>query len=139
MYYPDLGTSAQIASGPHVRAVGWLDAEHAFTTGRLDDQVIERIRAFARAWGASIEALGWPAAAGGHQCELCEAVWAGGNFGVPQGDILFVCPEMIAHYVADHAYAPPAEFVAAITSSELPGSDAYAKAVAPFRTSPRRR
>jgi hypothetical protein len=37
---------------------------------------------------------------------------------------------MIAHYVADHGYLPPEEFVIAIMSAEIPGTDAYARSIA---------
>jgi hypothetical protein len=134
MYFPDLGTITQIASGPHVRAVGWLDEAHAFSTGSVDTSVVARIQAFADEWGASVEALGWPVAAGPHTCNLCGRYRASGNFGVPCGDVLFVCPEMIAHYVAEHEYRPPDQFITAITRSDLPGSKGYAVSVCTFRS-----
>jgi hypothetical protein len=132
VYFPDLGTSTDIVAGPHVRAVGWLDADHRFPTGRVEAAVLARIQAFARAWGSSVKALGWPVAAGPHRCELCGGAMASGNFGVPGGDVLFVCPEMIAHYVADHGYLPPKEFLDAIMEADLPGTDSYRKAVAAY-------
>jgi hypothetical protein len=92
-----MSTTTQIASGPFIRAVGWLDASHPFPTGPLDGALLDRIYAFADAWSASVRALGWPVAAGPHTCELCGAFRASGNFGVPAGEVLFVCPEMIGH------------------------------------------
>jgi hypothetical protein len=115
-----------------VRAVGWLDAAHRFPTGRIDLEVLTRIQAFAKAWSASVEALGWPAAGGPHTCNLCGDARASGNFGVPCGDILFVCPEMIEHYIEDHAYLPPSDFLVAAMCADLPGTEAYARSVAAF-------
>ncbi len=132
MYFPDMGTVTQIAEGPHVRAVGWLDAAHPFPTGTVEPEVVARILAFAKTWGSSTRALGWPAAAGPHTCDFCRTARASGNFGVPHGNILFVCPEMIAHYVGDHGYLPPSEFFVAIMIAEIPGTDAYARSVAAF-------
>ena len=132
MYFPDMGTTTQVIDGPQIRAVGWLDALHPFSTGSVEAPVLDRIRVFAKAWGASGQALGWGAFAGPHTCDLCGAFRASGNFGVPHGDVLFVCPEMIVHYVAEHGYCPPPAFVAAITDAALPGSEAYAIAAAPF-------
>jgi len=109
--------------GPHVRAVGWLDATHSFSTGPVEAAVLDRIRAFAQAWRLSVEALEWPCAAGDHTCELCGSFEASGNLGVPAGDILFVCPEMIAHYVGNHDYLPPKEFVDAILRAPLSRCD----------------
>jgi hypothetical protein len=132
MHFVDMGTVTQISQGPHVRAVGWLDAAHPFPTGTVEPEVVARIRAFAKAWVASVKALGWPVAAGPHTCDFCGRVRASGNFGVPHGDILFVCPEMIAHYVEDHGYLPPSEFLVAVMAAEMPGTDAYASSVATF-------
>jgi hypothetical protein len=39
---------------------------------------------------------------------------------------------LIAHYVEQHRYAPPAEFIAALMASPLPGTREYVDAVAPF-------
>jgi hypothetical protein len=134
MHFADMGTSSMMAAGSHVRAVGWLDARHAFPTGRLDAAVVDRIGAFANSWRLSVVALEWPCAAGSHTCELCGSFESSGNLGVPAGEILFVCPEMIAHYVGAHDYVPPKEFVEAINRAPLPGSAEYTAAVSRFRT-----
>jgi hypothetical protein len=132
MYFPDLGTITQIVSAPYVRAVGWLDASQSFPTGVSESRVVDRIRAFAAAWGSSVKALGWPIFMGMHTCNLCGVARASGNFGVPRGEVLFVCPEMIVHYVADHGYLPPGEFLDAIITVDTPGTDGYARSVAMF-------
>jgi hypothetical protein len=94
------------------------------------------MRLFSAEWGASTHALAWPAAAGRHTCNLCGSFRAGGNFGVADGDVLFVCPEMITHYVERHMYAPPAEFITAIAKAADPRSEAYAASVHRFRLPP---
>jgi hypothetical protein len=55
--------------------------------------------------------------------------------GVPGRTVLYVAPEMILHYVTDHRYLPPAEFVEAVTTCPLPGTPAYAAAIAAFANS----
>ena len=129
MHFADMDKVTQIARGPHVRAIGWLSAAHPFPVGHVEPAVLTRIRAFALRSERSAVALNWPFAGGAHECELCGMARASGNFAVPCGDILFVCPEMIAHYVAEHDYLPSREFLAAIMASDLPGTDAYARAV----------
>ena len=133
MYFADLGTSTAIAGGPHVRAVGWLAASHPFATGELAPLAGDRVAVYAARWRQSVDALDWPMAAGLHTCELCGAFDAGGNFGVPAGDLLFVCPEMLGHYVTAHRYLPPREFVDALAKAPLPGSAEYRDAVRSFR------
>lgn len=133
MYFPDLGTETQIVVGDYVRAVGWLDVAQPYRKGRVDAMVVERLRSFAKNWGESVTALDWPVAAGMHTCNLCQRFRASGTFGVPSGQILFVCPEMLAHYVEVHMYLPPIEFREALVSAPEPGSEKYKDAVAPFR------
>lgn len=132
-YFPDLGRRSQIASGEHIRAIGWLAAGRAYAQGAISADALVKLRAYATAWRASGAALNWPQAAGAHQCELCGNCWKAGNFGVPAGDILYSCPEMLAHYVEAHSYCPPPEFVQALLAAPLPGTVDYETAVAQFR------
>jgi hypothetical protein len=132
VYFTDLGTSADFCTAPFVRAVGWLDATHSYAKGSVGHERGDRIALLARAWSESAAALGWPVACGPHLCELCSAFRASGAFGVPYGDLLFVCPTMIAHYVQVHEYSPPEEFLGAVSSAPEPGTHEYAKAAARF-------
>ncbi len=138
-WYPDLGTVTLIDEGEHVRAVGWLAApswfssKKSFPKGETSIEFLLRLYQFAKLWGDSSEALGWGMFLGVHGCELCNKFQAGGNFGVPAGELLYVAPEMITHYVEVHQYRPPVEFVTAVMNSPLPGTVEYSAAVAPFR------
>lgn len=132
-WYPDLGTITMVDGGEHVRAVGWLSVKQQFSVGDMPRECLDRLHEFASRWRHSCRALGWPHFLGWHCCELCDGADGIGNFGVPNGDLLFVAPEMIGHYVEAHRYRPPAEFITALMESPLPGSDEYGIAVAPFR------
>ena len=138
-WYPDLGTVTLIDEGPHVRAVGWLAAKgwfspkKSFPTGETSIEFLLRLYQFAKHWADSTEALGWGLFLGVHGCELCDKFQSSGNFGVPAGELLYVAPEMIAHYVEVHQYCPPAEFITAVMNSPLPGTEEYRTAVEPFR------
>jgi hypothetical protein len=131
-YFADLDTTTQIARGPHVRAIGWLSAKHAYPRGASSPAFTDRLRSLCQRWGESGDALDWPVAAGPHTCELCNDFRASGNIGVPSGAALFVAPEMVAHYVEQHSYLPPQEFVDAVLASPAPGTADYADAVKPF-------
>src|SRR5947209_6974283 len=119
-YVPDMQTldSGQVA-------VGWLHPNHGFPQGSVPADFVAKLREFARRWAESITALGWGAAGGFHACEFCGKAWGSGTFGVPAGERVFYAPEMIAHYVEEHRYAPPAEFIAAVLASPLPGTREY--------------
>jgi hypothetical protein len=131
-HFPDMATATQIASGPSVRAIGWLAAAAPYPTGETPPQFVTKLRLLVKLWGASTVALGWPAAVGPHTCEMCGKVRAAGNFAVPGASVIYVAPEMVAHYVEDHLYLPPDEFVKAVFCCPLPGTPEYALAVKPF-------
>jgi hypothetical protein len=141
-FYADLGTKTQVADGDHIRAVGWLSDTHAFPQSDVPPAFAERLTQFARLSPESTKALHWPRFFGGHTCELCPRKLSrrGGadlpegwlNFGVPAGDILFVAPELIVHYVQDHHYAPPPDFIAAVLTAPLPGTPEYLAAIKQF-------
>ena len=132
-WYPDLGQSTMVADGEHVRAIGWLSPRHAFTKGEVPAEFLSRLQDFAKDCFESTEALGWGIFLGVHCCDFCGQSMAGGNFGVPQGEVLFVCPEMLPHYIEAHGYRPPDEFIAAVLASPLPATAEYGTLVEPFR------
>jgi hypothetical protein len=132
-WYPDLSNEAFVAFGDHVRAVGWLSADHPYRRGAVPAEFVARLQAFVGLANRSADALYFPAFGGFHTCELCEDVHDSRNFGVPAGAVLYVAPGMVAHYVEHHGYCPPDEFIAAILASPLPGTEAYRSAVDGFR------
>jgi hypothetical protein len=135
-FFPDLGTITMAAAGPHVRAVGWLDSDHEFPQGDPPSGFVERLQRFSQHWGDSAEVLGLNLFLGGHTCEFCNGVSGSGSFGVASGELLFVCPDLIAHYVRCHHYLPPSGFVDAVLRSPLPGTNEYRVIVGRFRHLP---
>src|SRR4051794_13879170 len=119
-WYPDLSNRTLVATGDHVRAVGWLGASQPFTRGEVPAVFVTRLQEFVRLAHVSAEALSFAAFCGLHDCELCERKRDARNFGVPAGPVLYVAPGMISHYVERHGYCPPAEFIAAVMASPLP-------------------
>ena len=59
-----------------------------------------------------------------------------GCFAIPAGDLLFVAPDMVSHYVEVHGYLPPEEFVTAVLQTPALGSPQYAALVERFRDFP---
>lgn len=131
-FLPDMGCRSLVAVGDHVRAIGWLHPDHPYTTGVVSSEFLARLKEFAARSGASAEALYFGAFAGYFTCEFCDRVHGIGNFGVPSGDLLFVAPEMVVHYIEQHVYKPPTEFVAAVLHSPLPDTEEYRILTEPF-------
>jgi hypothetical protein len=138
-FFPDMGTITMVAAGSHVRAIGWLDRDHPFCQGNLPPGFLERLQKFVEKWDESARLLGFGMFAGWHSCEFCADGRGTGDFGVPFGDVLFVAPTLILHYVSSHHYLPPADFVTAVMKSPTPGSSQYRVLIRRFqdlRTSP---
>ena len=132
-WFRDLGRKSLVAAGEHVRTIGWLHPKRRYSRGTVPADFVARLKEFARLASHCIDSLYMPICMGFHTCEFCQAAEGVYNFGVPAGDVLFVAPEMVAHYVEQHSYAPPLEFIAAVMASPLPGTLEYSSAVEGFR------
>jgi len=82
---------------PDILAIGWLEPEFPYTCGNVAPEFAARLGEFARNWFESIKALKGGVAMGFHTCGFCGNAAGSGTFGVPAGDILYWCPELVAH------------------------------------------
>lgn len=122
MYFPDLSPYAYerppAAGGP--LNIGWLDAEHPFPRGTIPNGVLAKLEA---------QAIAEPMnqMRGFHYCELCDReeiaitagsrqrllgsaeIWVRGAHGV-----VYAAPDLIIHYIREHEYLPPREFLDAV-------------------------
>ncbi len=124
-------------------AVGWLEPEHAYERGAVDERFFHRL----------MELLVEPwqpfAAAGFHRCGFCR--FSGGlapvtcypmrsadrltvtvgaaNVFVPGRDVLYMAPSLIVHYIDAHEYKPPGEFIDAVMACPEMRSAGYLKAI----------
>jgi hypothetical protein len=82
-----------------------------------------------------------------HECELCRDeqatllskrgdryVRGNGALYIPTADCVYVAPLMIVHYVREHSYRPPEEFMAAVLECPAQGSADYLALIGSFRT-----
>ena len=95
----------------HLLAVGWLEQSLPFPTGRTPANVFSRLQEFVRQpWQPFV----WM---GIHCCGLCqfEGEKTGtANLFVPHQGKIYVCPELITHYINAHFYRPPDVFCEAV-------------------------
>jgi len=110
------------------RSVGWLGTTHPFSRGVVSETFIKRL----------IEICKKPAVThrGFHVCEFCEAndiealdyerAKTAGTLSwtlirvIGRDGTLYYSPGMICHYVTEHGYQPPDEFVTAVMQTDLP-------------------
>jgi hypothetical protein len=121
-WYADLSPYEYLEDhqGPAALNVGWLDADHDFRRGAVSEPFL----------GALFEICKRPVnrTRGWHWCELCNAEapivairghttihLGSAEIRVPgAGPILYAAPDLIYHYITEHGYHPPAEFIEAV-------------------------
>jgi hypothetical protein len=131
-FFPDMGRETMVAWGDHVRAIGWLHPDQPYSKGAVSAEFLARLKEFVARSGDSAEALYFGGFGGFYTCEFCDRAHGINNFGVPDGDLLFVAPEMIVHYIEEHGYQPPDEFVHAVIRAPLPDTEEYQEITEPF-------
>lgn len=110
--------------------VGWLGANHAFSTEQSNENVLDALWQYCLILALPTRGL--------HLCELCAApssafarhgtrlLLGSGEIRVfgTNGDV-FAAPNLIYHYVSDHHYRPPGEFLQAVEGGASPASEEY--------------
>lgn len=125
-FYPDLHTASMVGHGDRHRAIGWLSSDHPFPRGTVPGAFVEVLK-------RQVASAFQPLAFGGmHTCELCGNCSAAGNVWVPTLEVVYVAPEMIVHYIADHDYLPPDEFRRAVEACPPQGSPEFMRLLAPY-------
>ena len=115
-YYP--GPLDSVSWAVPLRAIGWLEHPHPFQSGVVPARLVPRLEELVRQTAATFPLNGF---AGVMTCSICKAtgqkspgpVWSQENLIVPGVGEVYVTPGGIAHYVRDHGYMPPHNFVEA--------------------------
>ena len=119
MYYPDLSQYNYIEDEDNTLNIGWLDVNHPFLKGALSDTFTERLILF-RQYIVRDENLG------PHKCHFCGKYRSSGELRVfGRNNTIYAAPTMIIHYVVEHNYFPPQEFIDAVLHGPHPPSQEY--------------
>src|SRR5437763_698918 len=111
-WYADLSPCGyfgeEVASG--LRSIGWLQHDQPFVSGVVDKLIYDRLLEFLPDPWQPMMFLGV------HQCDLCnyDGITGGNNLFIPTDEFIYVCPELICHYMNEHNYRPPDEFCRAV-------------------------
>lgn len=117
-----------------LRAVGWLAHGHAFETGPTASGLVAKLEAMLEQTNAAYPHYRFR---GCMHCGLCLAldcpspgpIWSQENLLVPGAAAVYLAPGGIVHYVHEHAYRPPREFMDAVLRCPEIGSPAYLAAL----------
>lgn len=132
MFFDDLSDYSYFLKKPvgNVKNVGWLDASHVFPVGQSSANFLsklERIIASRDVVNVHVNQI-----RGVHLCALsssCQSVVIrGGKVGLGSSEIwipstdgknFFAAPSLVFHYIRDHNYLPPQEFIDAVEGMSL--------------------
>ena len=134
-YFADLTDYSYIPRGHASHAVtknvGWLSTGHAFETGEPTEALLDRLWSYCAVSVAQTRGI--------HQCEFCPTKDV--RFVERKGDSLllgtaeirvfaglgciYAAPTLIYHYVSDHDYKPPEQFIQALMVDPTPPAAEY--------------
>ena len=129
-YYKDGKPSHLVLQkGLQLCAVGWLERP-GFTHGPVPDACIQALVA-----AHATQVVG-DGTRGIHTCTLCgehlpRVQWRDqplqlkghGHYLVQMGETVYMAPELLLHYICEHSYCPPKEFVQATIRGSFLGPD----------------
>jgi hypothetical protein len=110
-------------------AVGWLEQPHRYSRGVAPESLRINLERLVHAAGHAYSGMHFR---GLHTCSLC-AKGSGAahlessymNLLIPGVRVVYAAPAAILHYIQEHSYLPPAEFVAAVGACPPYGSQSY--------------
>lgn len=129
-FFPDLSPYEYASDPDHAYNVGWLDESTPFPTGPTSTAFRQKLLSYCRPQYVVQHYMG------AHTCQFCtepdlvvHVQWESKRIGLGNGeirvigtDVVYAAPTLIYHYVADHDYQPPQEFVEAVLNGPGPGS-----------------
>jgi hypothetical protein len=127
--------------------VGWLSYEKPFSTGEtsqefkdrlfqfcLDEYVVHIARGFHVCEFCSISTEKWLEEGESQYGEKAHRLRIGNaEIRVLGNSANYAAPTLIYHYVTEHQYRPPDEFIEAVLTGPLPGSEEYKALLRKFK------
>jgi hypothetical protein len=119
-YYPDLTkyTYGHWTGGLEALNVGWLDEAMPFQTGEVPQTAIDKLSVLCSRPVVLMRGV--------HSCQFCHP---GSGRRKPSGcgeirvigmdSVVYAAPALLRHYICDHRYRPPDEFLAALEGSPV--------------------
>lgn len=130
-YYSDLSPYVYSKVETSTVNVGWLDSSHPFPTGKVTDEFLARL------WLYCAKPV--HPAKGFHECPFCvpplvpieatrgkETLLLGAaEIRVLGSNKKYAAPNLVYHYIVEHEYLPPEEFIQAVMEGPQPGTSEF--------------
>lgn len=135
MYFEDLSFYASYGQeiDKNIYRIGWLENGHEYVKGDVTDVFVEKL------WGYTHFAVAMKR--GFHVCDVCESSqreipvieYRSKKLKVGYAEIrvfgetgkIYAAPNLLFHYITEHSYKPPNEFIQAVLHTCEPSSSEY--------------
>ena len=141
MYFEDF-TNYSFLYYENTKNIGWLDKAYPYSKGKVSEEFIDKLWGYL---GVSINRI-----RGFRNCSLCTTTYKGTSEATYKGEVImlgyaeirvlsedgknsYAAPDLIYHYILEHEYKPPEEFIQAVLKGPKPGSTEYDKFVSYYR------
>ncbi|MFJ4095384.1 hypothetical protein ACIPYS_27670 [Kitasatospora sp. NPDC089913] len=122
-YYPDGSPYTYHQPAEGMVNIGWLDRSHAYQQGEVADEVVDGLLRLVTRPDNQTRGL--------HECHFCGVIFltvdnphakngtsllgsAEIHVRGSSGGTVFVAPTLVIHYIVEHQYQPPDEFLDAV-------------------------
>jgi len=110
MYFEDLHIEETHFGIKHTK-IAWLDEGKQYTKGKCPSEFVEKLKTL----DVRVHTKGW------HTCPFCKNATSSTQFiWQIKGKLHYDVPEMIIHYIEEHDYLPPQEFIDFVMNNDLP-------------------
>lgn len=134
-YYIDLSNYVYLPefTRPRTQNVGWLDLSHEFDKMDASESDLNLLWEFCKVSIAQTRGIQNCSFCGGNQPVVCERSGLNLLLGASEirvfapDDKIYAAPTLIFHYVSQHNYRPPDEFMNALRVGDRPPTEDYFK------------
>lgn len=127
MFFEDLGAYTYYSEKPfpNVRTIGWLEPKYRFRKGEVSFHLISKLQILIQR--TEIRDVHVNPIRGSYECKFCAPDESESRLIIQASEIwlpdlcsgFFAAPSMLVHYIEEHRYLPPVEFLEAVDKFDL--------------------
>jgi hypothetical protein len=111
MYFEDLHIETNSSEVKLIK-IAWLEKGFSYNKRKVSEDLIRKLKEI----GTKLHSKGW------HTCPFCKNAKSSSQFIIPvpgKKKAFYDAPHMIIHYIEEHGYCPPQEFIDAVLNTKI--------------------
>lgn len=120
-YYEDLSPYNYHHHSEVELNIGWLQKDQPFVVGKVPEGFLDKLKKYSEDEFIIFQTKGM------HSCEFCQDNKFSSNEMriIGSDNSIYASPYLIIHYIEQHNYLPPQEFISAVLEGPEPGTESY--------------